>query len=287
MPDFDDDLRSLAGHGQRTGRLDPAATIRRRADRRRRQRHAATGALGVVLLGALTFGIAAIRPDALPPNPPAASTSVSVAPVPTTTTTTTTPPSAAPSSSASSAPPSSPSSAPPSSAPSTTPSKTTTSSNTSGGIFSGTRQVYLLPKNNEATVAVDSSMNAGLSDAFDDRALFVFTPNGGRYSIKTAKLRVNNDPANETFCLAVKNGTVIATACDSGDSNQLFYVTRSGTTTSTDKATYSIRTKDYVFLRVATPSSNLTASKIDEGTADAGTDFVLPDQGKAALPALD
>ncbi|MGX6608246.1 hypothetical protein ACWKSP_39920 [Micromonosporaceae bacterium Da 78-11] len=170
--------------------------------------------------------------------------------------------------------------------PAKSPAKATTTS-ASGGVLSGTRQVFILPKNNEATVAVDKSMNAGLSDAFDDRALFVFTPNGGRYSIKTAKLRVNNDPANETFCLAVKNGTVIATACDSGDDNQLFYVTRSGTTTSTDKATYSIRTKDYVFLRVATPSSNLTASKIDEGTADAGTDFVLPDKGNASLPALD
>ena len=48
-----------------------------------------------------------------------------------------------------------------------------------------------------------------------------------------------------------------------------------------------IRTNDYVFLRVATPSSNLTATKIEEGTAEAGTDVLLPDKGKASLPTLD
>ncbi len=156
----------------------------------------------------------------------------------------------------------------------------------SGGVLAGNRQVWILPKVSEATVAVDKSMNAGLSEAFDDRALFVFTPSAGRYQIKTAKLRVNNDPANETYCLAVKGSKVVATACDASDGNQLFYVIKSQKTGS-DKQAYVIRTKDYVFFRVADMSSNLTASKIPEGTADAGTDFLLPDKGKASLPALD
>jgi len=154
-----------------------------------------------------------------------------------------------------------------------------------GGVLSGTRQVFILPKNNEATVAVDASMRAGLSDDFGNRALFVFTPEGDRYSIKTAKLRVGNKPTNETYCLAVKSRKVVATSCDSADDNQLFYVLKSGT--NSGKPTYVIRTKDYVFLRVATPTSNLSATKIEEGTADAGADFLLPDRGKATLPALD
>ena len=155
-----------------------------------------------------------------------------------------------------------------------------------GGVLSGTRQVYILPENNEATVAVDKAMKAGLSEDFGNRALFVFKPDGDRFSIRTAKLRVNDDPANEAYCLAVQRGKVVATACDSSDSNQLFHVIKSGSSTS-GKPTYVIRTKDYVFLRVATPAANLTATKIEEGTADAGTDFLLPDKGKASLPALD
>ena len=76
MPDFDDDLRALAGHAQRTGRLGPAAEIRHRADRRRRRRYAATAAAGVALVAALGAGIALARP-APAPGPPAASPSAS------------------------------------------------------------------------------------------------------------------------------------------------------------------------------------------------------------------
>jgi hypothetical protein len=280
MPDFDEDLRSLAGHAQRTGRLDPAEVVRRRADRRRRGRYAATGALGLALLGALTVGIAVTRPDALPPNLPAASQSEpSVAPSPSVTTPSSPPRLSSSPSSMSSDPPASPSSAQPDS-----PSRSASPTTAAPEVLSGTRQVFILPKNNEATVAVDESMRAGLSEDFGDRALFVFTPVGGRYLIKTAKLRVNDDPSNETFCLAVKSGKVVATSCDASDDKQLFHVIKSGS--SSGKPTYVIRTKDYVFLRVADPAANLTASKIEEGIADAGTDFLLPDKGKASLPAL-
>ena len=173
------------------------------------------------------------------------------------------------------------------SAPSKPPaSPTKATSAAAGGVLSGTRQVYILPENNEATVAVDKALKAGLSEDFGNRALFVFKPDGDRFSIRTAKLRVNDDPANETYCLAVRSGKVVATACNSSDSNQLFHVIKSGSSTS-GKPTYLIRTKDYVFLRVAAPAANLTATKIEEGTAGAGTDFLLPDRGKASLPAQD
>ena len=75
MPDFGEDLRGLARHGQRTGRLAGAADIRARADRRRKRRYVATGALGVALVGALGVGIAAAQPGPHP-LPPAASASV-------------------------------------------------------------------------------------------------------------------------------------------------------------------------------------------------------------------
>ena len=76
MPDFDDDLRALAGHAQRTGRLGAAAEIRHRADRRRKRRYAATAALGVALVAALGAGIAVARPPSRPPALPAAPPSV-------------------------------------------------------------------------------------------------------------------------------------------------------------------------------------------------------------------
>jgi hypothetical protein len=71
---LDDALRSLAGHAARTGRLAGSADIRRRGDTRRKRRHAATAALGVAVVGLLTAGIVATRPDGGPqpgPLPPA------------------------------------------------------------------------------------------------------------------------------------------------------------------------------------------------------------------------
>jgi hypothetical protein len=77
MPEsFEAGLRELAEHGQRAGRLDPAAVIRARADRRRKRRYAATGALGVALVAALGTGIAVAQPSPRP-GPPAASSSSS------------------------------------------------------------------------------------------------------------------------------------------------------------------------------------------------------------------
>ena len=79
MPElFEAGLRNLAEHARRTGRLDPAAVVRARADRRRKRRYAATGALGVALAAALGAGIAVAQPHPFPsPGPPLASSSSS------------------------------------------------------------------------------------------------------------------------------------------------------------------------------------------------------------------
>lgn len=65
MPDLDDRLAALARHAERTARLEPAPSIRVRADRRRRRRYVAAAALGVVAAAALGTGtgIVLAQPD--------------------------------------------------------------------------------------------------------------------------------------------------------------------------------------------------------------------------------
>jgi hypothetical protein len=80
MPDhdLDRDLAALARHAGRTGRLGTAADIRARGDRRRRNQRVASGALGLVLLGALGTGLAfgqAGGPRPAPPGQPGQSAS--------------------------------------------------------------------------------------------------------------------------------------------------------------------------------------------------------------------
>jgi hypothetical protein len=85
MPDLDENLAALARYAGHTGRLDPAATIRARGDRRRRRRYVASAALGVALVGALGVGIAVAQPNLDPkpkPAPHPAASSAAPAPSP-------------------------------------------------------------------------------------------------------------------------------------------------------------------------------------------------------------
>ena len=265
-PDLDTGLDALAAHAGRTGRLAPAGDIRARADRRRRRRYAATGALGVVLVGAFGVGIALAQPTAPhQPDPPAGSSATSAS----------APPSSAP-----------PSSRPPSSTPSSP-------ATTAGSVFSGTRQVYLLPVGSESTVGVEESGRLGLSDAFDDRDRFVLTPLGDdKYWIRTATLRVGG----EASCVAVQDadggpGPVVTTACDAAAKNQRFLFRKTGT--AEGKPTYTIRTESDIYLvqdpqgQLSPNGTGVVATYIGEGTPDIDTPFLLPDQGKASLPKLD
>jgi hypothetical protein len=93
-------------------RLAPAASLRRRSDRRVVTRSLAGVAAAAVLVAGVTVGARLVLADeALPPLPPAQSTAPTVAPSPA--------PSLSPSATPSSPPPSSPSSPPPSSPPET------------------------------------------------------------------------------------------------------------------------------------------------------------------------
>jgi hypothetical protein len=83
MPDLDEGLAELARHAARTGRLEPAAALRRRADRRRHRRHAAAATAAVLAVVALGAGIAFAQPDGgRPPLPPAESPTPSISPSP-------------------------------------------------------------------------------------------------------------------------------------------------------------------------------------------------------------
>jgi hypothetical protein len=195
---------------------------------------------------------------------------------------------------ASSAP--SPSSPPPSPSASPSPTATRTTPSGGGGVFSGTRQVNLLPKNSEATLGVVQDGKIGLSEKFGDNELFVLKPvrpGGDQYWIQTAKLRAGGEP----YCLSAKLGpggkpaAVKTTACDAAASDQLFRFRQTGE--SNGKPTYTIRTGRDTYViqdptgEIAHTGTGVAAVTIGEGTPDIDTPFVIADKGKAGMPALD
>ncbi|WP_213006238.1 hypothetical protein [Paractinoplanes toevensis] len=198
-----------------------------------------------------------------------------------------------------SAPTSAPTVAPSSAAPapsSASPKPSSSSGASGGGVFSGTRQVYLLPKNSEATLGVVQDGKIGLSEKFGDAELFVLTaakPGGDQYLIRTAKLRKGGEP----LCLSAKLGSggapaaVLTTACDAAAAGQLFRFRKTGE--SNGKPTYTIRTGTDTFIiqdptgEIASTGTGVAAVTIGEGTPDIDTPFVLADKGKASLPALN
>lgn len=189
-----------------------------------------------------------------------------------------------------SASPSASTSASPSAAP-TSPAATKGS-----GVFSGTRQVLLLPKNSESTLGVVQNGKIGLSEKFGNSDLFVITPltpGGDKYWIRTAKLRTGG----EAYCLSAKLGpggkpsAVTTTACDASKSDQKFRFRKVGE--SNGKPTYTIYTgKDTFIIRdetgeIAHTGTGVAAVHIGEGTPDIDTPFVIADRGKATMPSLD
>lgn len=145
------------------------------------------------------------------------------------------------------------------------------------GVLSGKRQVVIKPVPSfESVLALDAKGRLGLTDGESDRSLFVFTPDGQQFLIKTAK----TDASGEPSCLSVQtNGssslTVVAAACDASAAAQKFEVTARG------KA-YAISNRS-AFLQVV--ESGLIAEEL--GDAPLRTTFDLVDNGEASLPALD
>lgn len=141
--------------------------------------------------------------------------------------------------------------------------------------------MWILPPATEGTLGVSAARKVELSDAFDDKTLFVLTPLGGdKYWIQTAKLRIGG----EAYCLAVKGTTVQAVGCDAGAGNQQFRFRKTGETDG--KPEYTIRTGTDTYI-IVTDQGGVEAAQIGEGTPDIDTPFLLPDKGKATLPSLD
>ncbi|XVU21301.1 hypothetical protein ACQPZJ_29005 [Actinoplanes sp. CA-054009] len=204
--------------------------------------------------------------------------------------------SSSPSPSSSSATPSPATASPsPSAAASSSAAPSSSGGSSSGGVFSGTRQVYLLPKNSESGVAVLDNGKLGLSEAFDDSALFVLTrtsPEGDQYWIRTAKIR----KGGEALCVSAKvtggkPAAVTTVACDASATDQLFRFRQTGS--SNGKPTYTIRTGQDTYIiqdptgEIAGTGTGVAAVTIGEGTPDIDTPFLLPDRGRATMPALD
>jgi hypothetical protein len=273
--DFEHGLAALAEHGHRTGRMETAAALRERGDRRRRRRYAATAAFGVVLAGALGAGIALAQPRNTTPTPVApASTSPSPAPSP----------SAAPSRTPSSPPSTTPTSkAPPSSPP---------AGSGSGGVLSGSRQLFVFVLDNGAEIpdtvlAVTESGRLDVTADYGDRALLVpvpTAPGSKKYLVKTGKLR----SGGEALCLQVQNNgsdplTLVTKACDTSEKDQLFAFEENGRDNQ-DRMTYRIQVNG-VYMHYS-PDGQFGLIVEESGEGDDLTSFVLIDRGKATLPTF-
>jgi hypothetical protein len=257
------DLAALAEHGSRTGQLAAASAVRARADRRRRRRHVAGGALGVALLGALSVATALGQPGShARPEPPAASAT-------------------APTSAASRGP-ATPSGTPPTGgrkSPAVRP-----------GVLSGDRQVYLfvLDKGSEVPESLLNVLpggRVGIGADFGDAGLFVPRPvasGGNLYQILTAKLRTGGQPS----CLAVRADgskplTVVTAACDAADQAQLFVWHNEGRDNQ-GRTMYGIENQSAYLQWNPQGNSGLIAEELGDASLD--TTFVVIDHGKADLP---
>jgi len=146
-------------------------------------------------------------------------------------------------------------------------------------ILAGRRQIVIRPvQSTESIVVVDERGRLTLTDGEAEHGLFVLTPAGDRYLIKTAKAGTGG----ERSCLGVKNNgsgplTVEASACDAGRAGQLFTITRQPERTPDGDPTYAISNRD-AFLQVF-PRSGLIAE--DLGDAPLMTTYEFVDNGAA------
>jgi hypothetical protein len=279
---LDHDLAAIAEHARRTGRLESAAVLRGRADRRRRRRYATVSVLGAATTVVLGAGIAAARPDggittALP-GTSSPSVVVSSAPAP----------SAAPS-----APP-----APPSVSPSRTKVKPATSaarpkkSEDNPGPLSGERQLFIFTlfkgeEVPESVVAVTKEQQVEITLDYGERALFVpvrAAPEGDEYVIKTGRIR----SGGEAFCWVVQGdgtapGKVVIDACDLGDPRQMITIKEAGKDNQ-DRMTYTLRNGDRYLTYDPLGEDGFAAQ--DLGGKDPESTYVFIDRGESTIPEL-
>ena len=151
-------------------------------------------------------------------------------------------------------------------------------------ILQGRRQVVIKPvQSSESVLALADDNRLTTTDGAAGRSLFVLTPNGRSYLIKTATAGRGGEPS----CLGVRsNGsdplTVEAAACDAGRAEQLFTIRAQGRRDAAGRPVYSISNRG-AFLRLA-GRSGLIAEEL--GDSPLTTTFTFVDNGPATLPQL-
>jgi hypothetical protein len=188
--DLDERLNALAEHGRQTGRLGPAADIRRRGDRRRRNQTIATAALGGILIAALAGGVALGQYERRPSSTPPAADTATVTPTPSTSSTGVRP--------------------------------------TRTGLPGGDRQTYIAVNGGVSNEQLLSTGKDGVvrtvplagNEAETERFHLAGT---GPYSLRTVRLT-----AGEPSCLAPEDGKLVAQACDARPTSQEVTLTPAG-----------------------------------------------------------
>ena len=154
----------------------------------------------------------------------------------------------------------------------------------SGDILNGTRQVVIRPlPNSGAIVALTGEGRLTTTDGDAATTLFVLTPTGGRHLIRTATAGAGG----EASCLAITTDgsnplTIRATACDAGDSRQLFSIQRQPKKDTAGRSTYTINSGG-AYLQVSA-DNGLIAEELGDGSVR--TTFSFVDNGKATLPKI-
>ncbi|MFD0746264.1 hypothetical protein ACFQ1L_33750 [Phytohabitans flavus] len=146
-----------------------------------------------------------------------------------------------------------------------------------GAILRGERQVAIAPAGTpDSLLTLDGTDRLVLAKGSTDRGLFILTPAGGRFQIKTANVGANG----ATSCLRVKeNGvnplTIVAAACNTADQEQLFTVEASMGKPAGGLPTYTIGGSGGVYL--VDSAEGLIAQEI--GDADGSNTFSFVDRG--------
>jgi hypothetical protein len=147
-------------------------------------------------------------------------------------------------------------------------------------VFSGERNVVLLPKNSEGILGIDRDLQATYAERQGARNQFVIVPTGNRFLVKTAKITRGGEP----LCLQLAKKRVFVAACDAGLRQQQFSFRAASP--SNGKKTWTIRTTRHRYL-VQNELGGFESAVIGEGTPDIDTPFLIVDKGAASLPALD
>ena len=145
-------------------------------------------------------------------------------------------------------------------------------------ILAGKRQVVIKPLPTfESIVAIDGKGRLNLTDGEAKFGLFVLTPVGKKWQIKTAK----PGDGKKAACIGIKNNgskplTAVAATCDTERAGQLFDITKLKAKDN-GRPTYAISNRG-AFLQYF-PRTGLIAEKL--GDADLETTYSFVDNGPA------